>query len=222
MKNLHEKALDAFLQTLILSQGSYKIKNIQLWLTQINETKRKMKEISALEVLTENLHIIGRKKLLLNIVSTDEYKSEIKKFATYFCDLKSMSNSLNVCIIYAREKYQANPTIIENYLFSNPFFLYIHKINKRNFDHLYYSEHSESNPFTSEKWTYLQILIQNMFNIRFIENFSLDILIELFGIIYPHKMFYDISQKIANLIEKKGNYSAFDCDNIDLILNFRI
>lgn len=61
-----------------------------------------------------------------------------------------------------------------------------------------------------------------MLNIRFIESFNYDILVEIFVIIYPNKMSNDISQKIANLIEKKENYSAFDCDNIDLILNFRI
>lgn len=41
-----------------------------------------------------------------------------------------MSNSLNVCIIYTREKYQENPKIIEDCLFSNPLFLYIHKLTK--------------------------------------------------------------------------------------------
>lgn len=85
MENLHEKALDAFLQTLILSQGRYKVKNIQLWLTQINETTQKMKKkFPALEVLTENLYITGRKKLLLNIMNTDEYKSDIKNLQFFF------------------------------------------------------------------------------------------------------------------------------------------
>lgn len=163
-------------------------------------------ELNTLEVLTINLPTTATKELLLSFINTDEYKLDIEKLASCFLDINSISKNLNVCIVYIREKYPNNPLIIGEYLFDNPLLLYIYKINKNNFDNLYHISLSESNLFVqnSEKWTSLQILIQNMLNIR-IANLNNDILVKLFNLISPHKDYHDKAQEIFNLIEKIEN-----------------
>ncbi|OMJ76869.1 hypothetical protein SteCoe_23677 [Stentor coeruleus] len=208
MNNLHEKVLDAYFQVLILSKGSYKLKSSQLLYTQLNVAKQMLNsELNTLKVLMANLSTTATKELLLGFINTDEYKSDIEKLASCFNDMNSISKNLNICIVFIREKYPANTLIIGDYLFSNPLVLYIYKINKKNYDHLYHSSLLESNLFiqNSEKWLILKNLIENMLNIRMIENLNRDFLSKLLNLLYPYKDFHDKIQEIDSLINKLEN-----------------
>ncbi|OMJ76574.1 hypothetical protein SteCoe_24068 [Stentor coeruleus] len=140
------------------------------------------------------------KEQLLDLINTDDYKTEIEILAAYFSDICEISSNLNLIITIVSQNSPSIAKIIDNNIFSNPISIFIYAINDNNYDHVYPLSHSNEIIFPSNKTLTFQNYINILLSPIFIEKLESYHLSKIIDVLKHEKYFSDKVSELSNYL----------------------